>query len=47
MTQDLTKIKNPNTPFCRHWSVGNMREVSAKTLKGRLVGGRQNFQIFR
>ena len=33
MTQDLNKIKKSWTPFCRHWELGNVFEVSTKNIE--------------
>ena len=32
ITQDLNKIKKSHTPFCWHWYVENVCEVSAKNI---------------
>ena len=33
ITQDLSKIKESHTPFCRQWQVENVSKVSAKNIK--------------
>ena len=33
ITQNLNKIKTSHTRFCRHWLVGNVGKVSAKSIK--------------
>ena len=33
ITQDLNKTKKSQTPFCRHWHVGNVCKISVKNIK--------------
>ena len=46
-TQDLSKIKKPQTVFCTRWWVGSVCEVSEKILISMVVGAHQSFQVSR